>query len=167
MKRESHTIDRSHQIDSAQRHFPLVDLLVDTRAELLELAVASGLQVLTRMLEEDRTVICGPRYQQSLATTNAIESLISRTRHVKRNVKLWRGGQMVLRWTAAAILEAVKGFRRLKGHADMPKLVAALRARDQQLGIAVSVENVAENVTRTGAEFQKWKGQRQRHSVQL
>jgi putative transposase len=50
---------------------------------------------------------------------------------------------MVLRWTAAAILEAVKGFRRLKGHKDMPKLVAALRARDQHLGIAVSVENVA------------------------
>ena len=74
---------------------------------------------------------------------NAIESLISRTRHVKRNVKRWRGGQMVLRWTAAAVLEAVKGFRRLKGHKDMPRLVTALRARDQQLGIAVSVENVA------------------------
>jgi hypothetical protein len=70
-------------------------------------------------------------------------SVISRTRHVKRNVKRWRGGHMVLRWTAAAILEAVKGFRRLKGHKDMPKLVAGLRARDQQLGIAVSVENVA------------------------
>src|ERR1035437_6798195 len=83
------------------------------------------------------------RLRQSLATTNAIESLISRTRHVKRNVKRWRGGQMVLRCTAAAILEAVKGFCRLKGHKDMPKLVAALRARDQQLGIAVSVENVA------------------------
>jgi len=40
-------------------------------------------------------------------------------------------------------LEAVKGFRRLRGHADMPKLVAALRARDQQLGITVSVEDVA------------------------
>jgi putative transposase len=39
---------------------------------------------------------------------------------VKRNVKRWRGGLMVLRWTAAAVLEAVKGFRRLKGHADMP-----------------------------------------------
>lgn len=37
----------------------------------------------------------------------------------------------------------MKGFRRLKGHNDMPKLVAALRARDQQLGIALSVENVA------------------------
>jgi putative transposase len=83
------------------------------------------------------------RLRHSVATTNAIESLISRTRHVKRNVKRWRGGQMVLRWTAAAILEAVKGFRRLKGYKDMPKLVAALRARDQQLGIAVSVENVA------------------------
>ena len=83
------------------------------------------------------------RLRQSVATTNTIESLISRTRHVKRNVKRWRGGHMVLRWTAAAILEAVKGFRRLKGHKDMPKLLAGLRARDQQLGIAVSVENVA------------------------
>ena len=62
---------------------------------------------------------------------------------------------MVLRWTAAAILEAVKGFRRLKGHKDMPRLVAALRARDQQLGIGVSVENVAENVNRAAAEFQQ------------
>jgi putative transposase len=97
-------------------------------------------------LEETLTILTlglSDRLRQSLATTNAIESLISRTRHVKRNVKRWRGGQMVLRWTAAAILEAVKGFRRLKGHKDMPKLVAALRARDQQLGIAVSVENVA------------------------
>ena len=83
------------------------------------------------------------RLRQSVATTNAIESLISRTRHVKRNVKRWRGGHMVLRWTAAAMLEAVKGFRRLKGHKDMPKLLAGLRARDQQLRIAVSVENVA------------------------
>jgi putative transposase len=83
------------------------------------------------------------RLRQSLATTNAIESLISRTRHVKRNAKRWRGGQMVLRWVAAGVLEAVKGFRRLMGHADMPKVVAALRARDQQLGFTVSAENVA------------------------
>ena len=70
-------------------------------------------------LEETLTVITlglSERLRQSLATTNPIESLISRTRHVKRNVKRWRGGQMVLRWTAAAILEAVKGFRRLRGH---------------------------------------------------
>src|SRR5437879_10102003 len=64
MKRESRTVDRSHQVDSSlQRHLPLVDLLVDTRAELMELAVASGLKILTTMLEEDRTAICGRRYQ--------------------------------------------------------------------------------------------------------
>jgi hypothetical protein len=41
------------------------------------------------------------------------------------------------------IFEAVKGFRRLKGCADMPKLVAALRARDQQCGLVIAEENVA------------------------
>ena len=99
-------------------------------------------------LEETLTVLTlglSPRLQRSLATTNAVESLISRTRHVKRNVKRWRGGQMMLRWVAAGVLEAAKGFRRLKGHADMPQLVAALRARDQRLGLgdATEVEQVA------------------------
>jgi hypothetical protein len=64
-------------------------------------------------LEETLTILTlrvSDRLRQSLATTNAIESLISRTRHVRRNVKRWRGGQMVLRWTAVAILEAVKAF---------------------------------------------------------
>ena len=32
------------------------------RAELMELAVASGLKVLHTMLEADRAAICGPRY---------------------------------------------------------------------------------------------------------
>ena len=97
-------------------------------------------------LEETLTVVTlqlSSRLQRSLATTNAAESLLSRTRHVKRNVKRWRGGQMMLRWVAADVLEAVKGFRRLKGHADMPRLVAALRVRDQRLGLGVSVEHVA------------------------
>ena len=46
-------------------------------------------------------------------------------------------------WVAAGVLEAVKGFRRLKGCGDMPRLVTALRARDQQLGLGASVVNVA------------------------
>jgi hypothetical protein len=55
MTRESRTVDRPHQVASpTQRHLPLVDLLVDTRAELMELAVTSGLKVLTTMLEDDR-----------------------------------------------------------------------------------------------------------------
>ena len=77
-------------------------------------------------LEEALTVVTlqlSSRLQRFLATTNVAESLLSRTRHVKRNVKRWRGGQMMLRWVSAGVLEAVKGFRRLKGHADMPRLV--------------------------------------------
>jgi len=128
------------QIDVAKARRLLQDL-----ARRLEDRYPSAATSVREGLEETLTVLTlglSDRLRQSLATTNAIESLISRTRHVKRNVKRWRGGRMVLRWTAAAILEAVKGFRRLKGHRDMPKLVAALRARDQQLGLAVS-ENVA------------------------
>ena len=94
-------------------------------------------------LDETLTVLTlnlSARLRRSLATTNAAESLLSRTRHVKRNVKRWRSGQMMLRWVAAGILEAVKGFRRVKGYADMPMLVTALRARDRQLGLVTASE---------------------------
>ena len=97
-------------------------------------------------LDETLTVLglgLSERLRRSLATTNAIESLLSRTRHVKRNVKRWRGGTMVLRWVAAGVLEAAKGFRRVKGCKDMPALVAALRARDARLGLGESSEMVA------------------------
>ena len=97
-------------------------------------------------LDETLTVLglgLSERLQRSLATTNAIESLLSRTRHVKRNVKRWRGGTMVLRWVAAGVLEAAKGFRRVKGCQDIPALVAALRARDARLGLGESSAIVA------------------------
>src|SRR5437660_12604684 len=88
MKRESRRVDRLHQaVSPAQRHLPLVDLLVDTRAKLLELAVTSGLKVLTTMLEEDRTAICGPRYQHQ------VERQASRAGTVPSEVTL--GGRKV------------------------------------------------------------------------
>ena len=37
--------------ESSLRHLPLVDLLVDTNTELLELALRSGLKVFAMMLE--------------------------------------------------------------------------------------------------------------------
>ncbi len=114
-------------------------LLVDL-AKRLEHEYPSAAESVREGLEETLTVVTlklSPRLRRSLATTNAAESLISRTRVVKRNVKRWRGGQMMVRWVAAGILEAVKGFRRLKGYADMPALVTAVRARDRQLGLGV------------------------------
>ena len=65
MQQQSRTVPAGHQghgDDPAPRHLPLVDLLIDTRAELTELVVRSGLKVLATMLEEDRTAVCGPRY---------------------------------------------------------------------------------------------------------
>ena len=59
--KKSRTIRCSPAVESP-RHLPLVDLLVDARTELFELAVRSGLKVLETMLEEDRVAVCGPRY---------------------------------------------------------------------------------------------------------
>ena len=115
-------------------------LLTDL-ARRLEDEYPSAAESVREGLDETLTVLTlnlSARLRRSLATTNAAESLLSRTRHVKRNVKRWRGGQMMLRWVAAGVLEAVKGFRRLKGYADMPTLVAALRARDRQLGLVTA-----------------------------
>jgi len=127
---------QSADVKTAQR------LLLDL-ARRLETEHPSAAESVREGLDETLTVLTlnlSGRLRRSLATTNAAESLLSRTRHVKRNVKRWRSGQMMLRWVAAGVLEAVKGFRRVKGYADMPMLVAALRARDRQLGLTVAQE---------------------------
>jgi len=43
-----------------------------------------------------------------------------------RNVKNWQGGARLLRWIGAGIVRASAGFRRARGHADLPTLIAAL-----------------------------------------
>jgi putative transposase len=50
-------------------------------------------------------------------------------RQVTRNVKRWQDASMALRWTAAGMMEAKKGFRRLKAYKQLPKLRDVLRAR--------------------------------------
>ena len=67
---------------------------------------------------------------RTLETTNAIENLNGGVRRVGGRVKRCRDGRMALRWVVTAALESAHAFRRLKGHRDMPRLVAALRARD-------------------------------------
>jgi transposase-like protein len=70
--------------------------------------------------------------ERVLSSTNLIENLFSRVREIGRRVKRWQNGTMVLRWTAAGVLEAERGFRKLVGYRAMPILVAALRAHDAQ-----------------------------------
>jgi putative transposase len=65
--------------------------------------------------------------RRTFATTNAIENMNGSLRRVTRNVKRWKDEAMIRRWVALGIAEAQRGFRRVKGHVNMPLLVAALR----------------------------------------
>jgi len=82
--------------------------------------------------------------RRSLACTNIIENMNGTIRQVCRNVKRWRDAKMVLRWTAAAMLEAAKGFRRLKAHKQLPVLRAALATHRAKHVINPDLEQQAE-----------------------
>jgi transposase-like protein len=80
-------------------------------------------------LDETLTVLrlnVPPTLAASLRSTNPIESMIEICRDHARNVKRWQGGQMVLRWCAAGMIEAAGQFRRVKGFLHLPKLAAEL-----------------------------------------
>ena len=49
-----------------------------------------------------------PILARTLRSTNAVESMISISRHHARDVKRWRDGLMALRWCAAGVVEAGK-----------------------------------------------------------
>lgn len=51
-------------------------------------------------------------------------------REIGQRVRHWQSGTMVLRWTAAGVLEAERGFRKLAGYRALPALVAKLGAHD-------------------------------------
>jgi putative transposase len=89
-------------------------------------AAASLREGLEEMFTVARLGIDG-RLARTLTTSNPIESMISIARTTNRNVTRWRNGQMVLRWTAAGMLNAERSFRRVKGYKQMPQLVAALK----------------------------------------
>jgi len=98
-------------------------------AGLLDKAHPGAANSLREGLEEMFTVsrlgIDG-RLAKTLVTSNPVESMISIARTTNRNVTRWRDGHMVLRWTAAGMLNAERSFRRIKGYKQMPQLVAAL-----------------------------------------
>src|SRR6478672_8715179 len=88
-------------------------------------AAASLREGLEEMFTVARLGVDG-RLAKTLTTSNPTESMISIARNTNRNVTRWRNGQMVQRWTAAGMLNAERSFRRIKGHKQMPQLVAAL-----------------------------------------
>ena len=98
-------------------------------AGLLDKGYPGAANSLREGLEEMFTVArlgIDGRLAKTLVTSNPVESMISIARTTNRNVTRWRDGHMVLRWTAAGMLNAERSFRRIKGYKQMPQLVEAL-----------------------------------------
>lgn len=110
-------------------------------ARLVDLAALdrSGRTVAASILEgldEILTVVrlkLPKELRRSLACTNIAENMMGTIRRVTRNVKRWRDAGMALRWVAAGMIEANKGFRRLKAHKQLSVLRAALQARHKSV----------------------------------
>jgi transposase-like protein len=120
--------------------------LVRNLARRLEVEAPGVSKSLLEGLDEILTVTrlgLPPELRRSLASTNIIESMNSVIRQVCRNVKRWRNAKMGLRWTAAGMLEAAKGFRRLKAHKQLPILKAALEKHRQNEAVT-AVDPIAE-----------------------
>src|SRR5437870_1652698 len=82
-------------------------------------------------LEETLTVLklgLPPTLRRFFATTNCIENLIGTLRHVTRNIKRWRDGDMRRRWIGLGLLCAAERFRRIKRHQELGGLLTALGA---------------------------------------
>ena len=119
-------------IDSARRQ-------LENLARSLEKDHPSAASSIREGLEETLTIKTfrlPDALAKTLSTTNPIENLNSGIRRVCMRVTTWKGGTMILRWVGASIVEHSRGFRRLKGHAGMKALVAALRALDRAEGVA-------------------------------
>lgn len=71
--------------------------------------------------------------QRTMRSTNPIESLNGSVERYTRNVKRWRGGAMVQRWVAAALVDTQRRFHRVRGYRDMPKLSLALEKRSPHI----------------------------------
>jgi transposase-like protein len=78
-----------------------------------------------------------PPLRRLFASTNLIESCLSRASDLCRNVKHWREANMARRWTGTALLEAEKRFHRIQGYREMPLLINALgKAVDMKEAVA-------------------------------
>jgi transposase-like protein len=117
---------------------------LENLARRLESAHAATPASLGEALEETMTVMrldLPENLARVVSSTNLIEKLFSRVRDSARWVKYWQGGTMILRSTAAGVLEAERNFRKVVAYRAMPKLVAALRTHDAEIDLTCGIEN--------------------------
>ena len=119
------------ELDDAEKAERLIRNLARRLEQVAPGVAASILEGLDEMLTVIRLGL-PLSLRRSLACTNIIENMMGTIRRVCRHVKRWRDASMALRWTAAAMLEAAKGFRRLKACKQLPLLRAALDAHHRK-----------------------------------
>lgn len=110
--------------------------LLENLANVLDASHPSAAASLREGMAETLTVLklgLTGTLSRTMETTNPIENLNGGVRRIAGRVKRCRNGRMALRWVVTAALEAARTFRRLKGHREMPKLVAALLSYDEEL----------------------------------
>ena len=118
--------------------------LLENLAHKLESAYPGAAASLREGLSETLTVMgmhLSEGLERVLSSTNLIENLFSRVREIARRVKRWQGGTMILRWTAAGVLEAERHFRKVAGYRALPRLAAVLHAHDVAIERSRKVEN--------------------------
>ncbi|MGH7459759.1 MAG: IS256 family transposase [Longimicrobiales bacterium] len=138
-KRESvkGALNKAFHSEDAERAKRLLENLARSLSEQHPGATASLREGLEELLTLKRLGLSGTALERTLASTNVIENLFSLVRAFSGRVKRWRSGTMILRWCAAGVLEAERGFRRLRGYRDMQKLVTALQKNDAEIDAAM------------------------------
>ena len=70
--------------------------------------------------------------RRTLRSTNPIESCFATTRDLCHNVKHWRSDEMAQRWAGTMLQEAERRCRRIRGHRELPIVIAAVRGIETQ-----------------------------------
>jgi len=100
----------------------------------------SLLEGLEEMFTINRLELPG-QLRRCLASTNIIESPYAGVRQKTGRVTHWRDGQMVLRWTASALVALEKRMRRIMGHQQLWMLEAKLQTWDEDQEVAKKVKS--------------------------
>ena len=74
--------------------------------------------------------------RKTLLSTNPIESLFSLVRHSERNIKRSRGSAMRQRWLGTVLLYCEQQFKRVKGFAGIPQVMATIEAEHAEPPLA-------------------------------
>jgi transposase-like protein len=132
-------INRRMKAAYKMNSYPEAKRALENVVRYLEPLNASAARSLEEGMEETLTVHrleIPDILRKSLASTNLIESAFSQSRPVMRHVKRWRNSDQIQRWTATALLESEKRFRKVRGYKSMGVLISALEAAFKKKGLA-------------------------------